>query len=263
MRLNSTTAPALAAVLVLLIGPALVAQTGWADDEKRRIVKKIHIDCDGDDCEESEHLQKLIEAHAGDGHVVAWSSGDGPHNFRLRAHLGGGFLGVLLAELTPELRAHFGVDEDAGVMISRVVDDSPAARAGLKVGDIITAVDGETVASGGRLARSIRSAEDGEAVLLEVWRDGAVQNISATIEERERQPLGLEHAFVLKCDDDAEDCSFARAHELGDHSHWHADVDCPGGGPCEVKVQCDEGGECDCTLNGEETDCSELPGFDD
>ena len=49
----------------------------------------------------------------------------------------GKVLGVGLTDLTPELREHFGVGGDAGVMISRVVEDSPAAKAGLRVGDII------------------------------------------------------------------------------------------------------------------------------
>src|SRR5688500_12390489 len=44
-----------------------------------------------------------------------------------------GYLGVGLTEMTPELRAHFGVPEEAGVMVSSVEDGSPADKAGLKV----------------------------------------------------------------------------------------------------------------------------------
>lgn len=245
MRIITTT--------VLAIASALMIQPAAADDEERRIVKKILIECDGADCEQHE---------AGDTEVFAWSSAEGPLHFNLRAHVGGGFLGVLLAELTPELRAHFGVKEDAGVMVSKVIDDSPASRAGLEVGDIITAVDGEAIGSGGQLAHSIRSREDGESVLLEVWRDGSVQNLTATVEEREAEPHGMDYGFVVQCDDDEQDCSFARKHLAGSHSGWGVDLDCTGDGPCEVKVDCDDDGGCDCTVNGEPTDCSELPGFD-
>src|SRR5258708_4887988 len=58
-----------------------------------------------------------------------------------------GYLGVELTELTPELRAHFGAPQDTGVMVARVVAGSPADKAGLKVGDIITSLDGKAVES--------------------------------------------------------------------------------------------------------------------
>ena len=48
--------------------------------------------------------------------------------------LSGGYLGVELVDLTPELREHFGAPRDVGVMVGRVEPGSPAARAGLEVG---------------------------------------------------------------------------------------------------------------------------------
>lgn len=244
---------AIAAALTLVAG--LAAFPAAADDDEKRIVKKVRIECDGADCDEHEHLERA--------HGFAFSTADGPHRMRFRTHIGGGFLGVLLAELTPELRTHFGVPEDAGVMISRVLEDTPAARAGLRVGDIVTAVDGERVGSGMQLGNSVRKREDGETVLLEVWRDGSALNLTAAVQERERGPLAMDWAFVVECDDDESDCSFARKH-LGGPGDWDFDFDCgEGDGPCELKVTCDEAGDCVCTANGEKTDCSELPGFDD
>jgi hypothetical protein len=105
----------------------------------------------------------------------------------------GAFLGVHLTELTADLRRHFGVPEEAGVMVGKVVDDSPAMSAGLKVGDIITAADGEPVEGAWELQRAIMDHEAGEVVQLEVWRDGQVQTIEATLEERERPKLELGH----------------------------------------------------------------------
>lgn len=237
----------------LLIASVLIAGAVRAADEETRVVKKIRIDCEGSDCQEHDH----------GAHAFAWSSSDEPGHFRFRTHVGGAFLGVQLAELTAELRTHFGVGEDAGVMISKIVDDSPAARAGLEVGDIITALDGKAIGSGSELAHAIRGQEDGASVLLEVWRDGAVQNVAATVAERPDRSHGMDYAFVVKCDDDEEDCSFARRHFGGDGSGWGVDFDCGGEGPCEVKVNCDDDGDCACTVNGEETECSTLPGFGD
>ena len=58
-----------------------------------------------------------------------------------------GYLGVSLLELTPELRRHFGVADDLGVMISSVAEHSPAMEFGVKVGDIITAIDDKRIDS--------------------------------------------------------------------------------------------------------------------
>lgn len=143
----------------------------------------------------------------------------------LRGHHGGAqsgtFLGVQLSELTRELRIHFGVPETVGVMVSKVLPDTPAERAGVQVGDIITRVDGEDVVSANALAHAIRQRAEGDVVDLEVWREKRIETLSPTLAKRK----GLE-------------------------------LDC--GADCEVKVICD-GGDCECTVNGEAADCEELP----
>jgi membrane-associated protease RseP (regulator of RpoE activity) len=103
----------------------------------------------------------------------------------------GGFIGVQLVDLTPELRAHFGVPDDAGVMVSAVSEDGPAATAGVLVGDIITVVDGEEISGGGELARIVRQAEEGDLANLEVWRDGKIMTLTATIAVRERPQVDV------------------------------------------------------------------------
>ncbi len=102
-----------------------------------------------------------------------------------------GYLGVGLTELTPELRAHFGVPEDAGVMVSSVEDGSPADKAGLKVGDIIAALDGKDVKSSWDVRAQVRELKEGEQVPLTVYRDGKAQNLSATVAMRERPELDM------------------------------------------------------------------------
>lgn len=102
-----------------------------------------------------------------------------------------GYLGVGLVELTPELRTHFGVPDDAGVMVSNVEDGSPADKAGIKVGDILTSIDGKDVKSSWDLRSQVRELKEGEQVPLQVWRDGKAQNVSATIAMRERPELDM------------------------------------------------------------------------
>jgi membrane-associated protease RseP (regulator of RpoE activity) len=100
-----------------------------------------------------------------------------------------GYLGIELTELTPELRLHFGAPESAGVMIARVVPGSPAERAGLRVGDIITALDGSPVESSWDMRARVRPLDEGAVVQLEVRRDGQPQTLSATLEQRERREV--------------------------------------------------------------------------
>lgn len=109
--------------------------------------------------------------------------------------LGRGFLGVGLVEMTPELRAHFGAPDDAGVLVSKVEEGSPAASAGLKVGDIVTTVDGEKVDNSWEATAAIRKREAGDTVSLQVIRDGRSLDLNATIAERERPEIDLAPMF--------------------------------------------------------------------
>jgi membrane-associated protease RseP (regulator of RpoE activity) len=102
-----------------------------------------------------------------------------------------GHLGVELVDITPELREHFGAPRDAGVLVARVLPDGPAARAGVRVGDVITAVDGQKVGDDSDLRRSIRDKKDKEVAALEVMRNRARQTINAQVEQRATSELDL------------------------------------------------------------------------
>lgn len=108
-----------------------------------------------------------------------------------------GYLGIELTELTPELRTHFGAPHDAGVMVARVVPDSPADKAGLKVGDIITTLDGKPVASSWDVRARVRPMEEGALLPLEVRRDGAARTLTATVIQRERREVDYA-PFLMK-----------------------------------------------------------------
>lgn len=109
-----------------------------------------------------------------------------------------GFLGVGLLDLTPELRRHFGVPEDRGVMISRIVDDSPAARADLRPADIVTAIDDEPVDSSIRLSMRVATATEGDELRLERWRAGQRIELRIPLEVRERSRLDISPLIVRR-----------------------------------------------------------------
>ena len=108
---------------------------------------------------------------------------DSPHTLRFRGR-SGGYIGVNPLRMTPELRQHFGAPKEAGVLVSGVEKDGPAAKAGLKVGDIVTAVDGSQVDSVRDLVRSVRRKKDGDTVKVDVIRDRTPQTLTVTVAVR-------------------------------------------------------------------------------
>jgi membrane-associated protease RseP (regulator of RpoE activity) len=97
---------------------------------------------------------------------------------------GGGYLGVRLIDLTPELREYFGVPRDAGVLVASVEAESPAGKAGIKAGDVVTAADGGRVDSPRDLSRAVRRKKAGDQVQLDVSRDRAKRQVSVIVAER-------------------------------------------------------------------------------
>ena len=112
-----------------------------------------------------------------------WSDEDGPFVMRMPRH-SRGYLGVRLLEMTPELRAHFGAPNDAGVLVASVEANSPAQKAGVQVGDIITRAGGDKIEYPRDLARAARGRTAGETLKIEVSRGKAAKELSVTIEER-------------------------------------------------------------------------------
>jgi membrane-associated protease RseP (regulator of RpoE activity) len=102
-----------------------------------------------------------------------------------------GYLGVQLLDITPDLRAFFGAPRDAGVLVAEVEPASPAAKAGLQTGDVILRVDGEGMESSGELSRAVRRKKAGETVKLEIERNKAARNLTATVEERKSKEVDL------------------------------------------------------------------------
>ena len=113
-----------------------------------------------------------------------------------------GYLGVELTELTPELRVHFGAPEGAGVMIARVVAGSPADKAGLKVGDIVTALDGKPMTSSWDVRATVRSLAEGAPLALDVQRDGKAEALLATVVQKARKEVDWAPLLMKSGDDD-------------------------------------------------------------
>jgi serine protease Do len=94
------------------------------------------------------------------------------------------WLGVYMQALTPDLREGMDIQGTGGVLVSGVVPDGPAARAGVQKGDVILRVNSRLVGSPNQLQEVIQSARVGQTVALRVYRDGNQRSLSATLRER-------------------------------------------------------------------------------
>src|SRR5215510_909914 len=98
-------------------------------------------------------------------------------------------IGISTQTLTKQLADYFGV-KDGGVLITSVSESSPAAKAGLKAGDVITAIDGEKVTSPGDITRALNKKETGD-VSLTVIRDKSPRTVTLT-------PEKIEHPNIFR-----------------------------------------------------------------
>ncbi|MBS1793245.1 MAG: PDZ domain-containing protein [Acidobacteria bacterium] len=98
---------------------------------------------------------------------------------------GGSFLGVETQEVTKENYAKFGLSGVRGVAVEKVVENSPAAQAGIQAGDVIVRFEGEEVTSVRKLTRLISEVAPDHQVKITVLRGGSEQEITATLGKRE------------------------------------------------------------------------------
>jgi Do/DeqQ family serine protease len=100
-----------------------------------------------------------------------------------------GLLGVNAQDLTPDIAEALGIDIRHGAIVSRVGDNSPAARAGLASGDIITAIGGEVIYGASDVRTKIGLLRVGDRVEITVLRDGAVLTLMAEVAEPKAESL--------------------------------------------------------------------------
>jgi hypothetical protein len=94
------------------------------------------------------------------------------------------YLGVRVQGMTEELRAYFKAPRGRGVLISRVEEDTPAGKAGLRAGDVIIAVDGKGIAAQGDIGSALSDREPGDTVAVKIVRDGVEKTIDVEVAER-------------------------------------------------------------------------------
>ncbi|MDR3556016.1 MAG: DegQ family serine endoprotease [Syntrophobacteraceae bacterium] len=92
-----------------------------------------------------------------------------------------GWLGIMIQNITPELAKSFGITATKGVIVADVVQEGPAAKAGMQRGDIIQNLEGKTVENSGELSRKIAALKPGTEVSLGVIRNGKPLTLKVTL----------------------------------------------------------------------------------
>jgi serine protease Do len=93
-----------------------------------------------------------------------------------------GYMGIGINDVTPDQAKFFHVNNASGAVVTQVESESPAAKAGLKVGDVITELNGEPINDAGQLQVEVGQKDPGTTIHLKVMRDGKSENIPVTLQ---------------------------------------------------------------------------------
>jgi serine protease Do len=108
----------------------------------------------------------------------------GSHSATLHRPASLGYLGVGVLDLTDERVKALKLKDNSGVDVKRVDEDSPAAKAGLKIDDVVLEVNGRPISDHEQFQTTIGEIQPGTKVKLTIWRDGAKQTVAATLAAR-------------------------------------------------------------------------------
>jgi serine protease Do len=93
-----------------------------------------------------------------------------------------GYMGIGISDVTPEQARFFHVNSATGAVVTQVEPDSPAGKADLKVGDVITGVDGKTVNDAGELQVEVGQKQPGTTIHLNLMREGKSETVPVTLQ---------------------------------------------------------------------------------
>lgn len=93
-------------------------------------------------------------------------------------------LGFTYLPVTPQVSAYYGLGVDSGALVTEVIPDSPAARAGVEVGDVVLSFNGVRVEEAAPLLGMMMACSTEHEIVVEVWRGGSLRVVELTHVER-------------------------------------------------------------------------------
>jgi S1-C subfamily serine protease len=101
-----------------------------------------------------------------------------------KSSLSNSYIGINLESLNAQLGEYFGVKDGEGALVTEVIDESPAQKAGLKAGDVIVSIDGKPVKSPSDVQKAIRKKDKGDKATIGILREKKNMEMAVEIEER-------------------------------------------------------------------------------
>jgi serine protease Do len=95
-----------------------------------------------------------------------------------------GWMGVGIQDLNPELAQYYGIKDQKGVLVTQIFPGDPAEKAGIKIKDVIIAVDGKPVGTSRELSSAVAGMAVGKEVPVKILRDGKEQTVKVQLAER-------------------------------------------------------------------------------
>ncbi len=126
------------------------------------------------------------------------------------------WLGVNVQDVNQAMSDYYGLDRPRGVVVSKVNDDTPAAKAGMKEGDVILSVDGKNVANVSQLRNRISLLPVDKAVDLSILRDGKEKTLSVKLAAMPSQEELASNSPTLNSGDDESGIDGVSVHALTD-----------------------------------------------
>lgn len=108
-----------------------------------------------------------------------------------KGHVSRGWLGVVIQEVNKELAESFGLDKAAGALVAQVMEDSPAADAGVREGDIITRFGDKEIELSVDLPHVVGTTKAGSKVPMQIVRDGKKKTLTVKVGELPEDPAQL------------------------------------------------------------------------
>jgi S1-C subfamily serine protease len=126
----------------------------------------------------------LAAAPAGAAAGPSTNSSSPPQTYeKLEWSMSKGRLGVMVMSLTPELRTYFGAPDNRGVIVARVEPGTPAATAGLAVGDVIVDVRGRAIDHATDVVAALAEVKKGQTVSIRIVRDKQPRSLNVTLSD--------------------------------------------------------------------------------
>jgi serine protease Do len=142
----------------------------------------------GDDADAIEESARVLALDNQEGQKVELLPGVENQDFNIMfGDEGSSWLGVETYEVTTDKAKELKLSAERGVVLGKIVAESPAAKAGLKENDVVTEINGQRVEGAAQFRRMIHETPAGRTIQLTVWRDSRSQSLSATLGKSEER----------------------------------------------------------------------------